>query len=58
MENNTDTRIPIGSRLAGTDYFFTNLGGAYRLYRVDAPYAEQRVGIFGTWSEMWAFANA
>jgi hypothetical protein len=54
------TPIVCGSRLNGTDYIFTNLGGGYRLYPLNGAvaYAEDCIGVFSTWDEMWAAAAA
>lgn len=56
MTNTTKTPLACGSRLNGTDFIFTNLGGGYRLY--SAPFAEDQVGMFRSWGEMWAWVHA
>jgi hypothetical protein len=62
MAKNTTTKTPVvtGSRLNGTDYIFTNLGGAYRVYPLtgEVAYAKDCIGVFRTWDEMWAAVNA
>ena len=49
----TTTQIT-ATRLEGTDYRYTNLGGAYRLYALDS---DDTVRMFRTWDAMWAFAR-
>ena len=51
-------KIICASRLNGTEYIFTNLGGRYRVYPLAAPYAECQAATFTTWDDMWAWVLA
>lgn len=49
----TRAKIACGSRLDGTDYIFTNLGGRYRIFAADSPYGDAQIATFTRWDDMW-----
>jgi hypothetical protein len=49
--------ITCGSRLNDTEYFFTNLGGLYRVYPLATPYADCQAATFTRWDDMWEWVR-